>query len=238
MAATGDLKARWQEWSERFAALQPRERQLVAFAAAAAILFLGHSFWIEPAQLHAARLKKNIAQQLEEQGQLQTQAMALMAENKDPDAARRVQLQELRAQLTATERDLKAFDRTLVAPSQAPVLLQTLLARHRGLTLVSLRTLAPQPLIDPPEKKAAPAGAREPAGAEAPAMPGGNIYKHGIEVKLAGGYHDLLAYVSELETAPQKLLWGGMKLAVKSHPVSELTLTVYTLSLDETWLVV
>jgi MSHA biogenesis protein MshJ len=238
MAAQDTLKARWQEWSGRFVALQPRERQLVAFAVAAAILFLGHTFWIEPAQLHVARLKKNIAQQLEEQGQLRTQLTALAAENKDPDAARRVQLQQLREQLATTERDLKSFDRTLVAPSQAPALLQTLLARHRGLTLVSLTTLTPQPLIDPPQKKPATGGVQPPAVEEPPVMPAGNIYKHGIEVRLAGGYHDLLAYVSDLEASPQKLLWGGMKLAVRSHPVSELTLTVYTLSLDATWLVV
>lgn len=238
MAARDALKARWQEWSDRFVAMQPRERQLVAFALAAAILFLGHSFWIEPAQLHTARLKKNIAQQLEEQGQLRTQVAALTADNRDPDATRRVQLQQLREQLAATERDLKSFDRTLVAPSQAPALLQTLLARHRGLTLLSLTTLAPQPLIDPREKQPASAGAQRPAAEEPPAMPGGNIYKHGIEVRLAGGYHDLLAYVSELEASPQKLLWGGMRLAVKNYPVSELTLTVFTLSLDSTWLVV
>ncbi len=69
-------------------------------------------------------------------------------------------------------------------------------------------------------------------------MPGGNIYKHGIEIKLAGGYGDLLAYVADLEASPQKLLWGGMRLTVKQFPVSELTLTVYTLSLDSIWLVV
>lgn len=237
-AGAGSLKARWQAWSERFAAMQPRERKLVALTVAGAILFLGWTFWIEPGQIHAARLKKSIASQLEEQGRLRTELMALAADNKDPDAARRAELQALRERLTATERDIKGFDRTLVAPSQAPALLQTLLARHRGLTLLGLTTLAPQPLIDPPAEKEKEKGAKKPAAGAAPAMPGGNIYKHGIEIRLAGGYHDLLAYVSELEASPQKLLWGGMKLTVENHPVNELTLTVYTLSLDATWLVV
>lgn len=234
--AGGDLKVRWQAWSERFAAMQAREKQMVAFALVALILFGGYTGWIEPGKLQAARLRQTIEQQQGEQAQLLAQVQALAAENKDPDAARRVQLQQLREQLATLDRDIKQFDRSLVASSQAPALLQTLLARHRGLTLVSLTTLAPQALIEPPEKKE-PKDGGKPA-AEAPPMPGGNIYKHGIEIKLAGNYHDLLAYVAELEASPQKLLWGGMRLVVKNHPVSELTLTVYTLSLDETWLVV
>lgn len=232
-----NFKLRWQAWSERFAALQPREKHLIVGAAATAILFGGYTIWVEPAQLQTTRLKKSLAQQQVEEEQLRAQVIVLAVQNKDPDAARRLQLQQLREQLAATERDLKAFDRTLVAPSQAPALLQTLLTRHRGLALVSLKTLPPQPLIDAAEKPAAKQGAK-PAHAAAAAMPGGNIYKHGIEIKLNGSYHDLLAYVNEVEASPQKLLWGGISLAVKTHPISELTLTVYTLSLDATWLVV
>ncbi|MDP1607236.1 MAG: hypothetical protein Q8L93_11470 [Rhodocyclaceae bacterium] len=227
------LKARWQGWSSRFAAMQPREKYLIVGALAVAIVFGGFSFWIEPGQQQTARLKKTLAQQQTEQEQLNVQLADLKTQNTDPDAANRAQLQQLRDQLATTDRDLKAFDRILVAPAQAPALLKTLLTRHRGLTLVSLNTLPPQPLIDPPAAREG----EKPGTATAP-MPGGNIYKHGIEIKLAGSYQDLLAYVNELEASPQKLLWGNMRLAVKKHPVSELTLIVYTLSLDSIWLVV
>jgi len=233
MADTSPLKARWQGWSSRFAAMQPREKHLIVGALVVAILFGGYSFWIEPGQQQTARLKKSLAQQQTEQEQLNAQLAGLKSQNTDPDAANRAELQRLRDQLAATERDLKAFDRTLVAPAQAPALLKTLLTRHRGLTLVSLNTLPPQPLIDPPTAREG-----EKPGATPEPMPGGNIYKHGIEIKLAGSYPDLLAYVNELEASPQKLLWGNLRLAVKKHPVSELTLIVYTLSLDSTWLVV
>lgn len=242
--ASSGLKARWQEWSARFAALQQREKVMVAGAVAVAILFGGLNLWIDPGTKKAAQLKKAIAQQQTELGQLTAQIAALGGKNTDPDAGNRVQLQQLREQLVATERDLKMFDGSLVAPAQAPALLQTLLARHRGLSLLSLNTLPPQPLIDWTAKKPAKDGAKANAAKdsapkeEAVSMPGGNIYKHGIEIKLAGNYSDLLAYVAELEAGPQKLLWGGMQFNVKQHPVSELTLTVYTLSLDVTWLVV
>lgn len=236
MEGASQLKTLWQGWALRFAALQPREKHLIVGALSVAILFGGFTLFVEPGKLQTERLKKTLAQQQSEQEQIQAQISALAARNSDPDAANRTALQQTHEQISATEDNLKAFDRSLVSPRQAPVLLQTLLARHRGLTLVGLATLPPSPLIDIP---AAPPGKEggKPAD-EAAAMPGGNIFKHGIEIKLAGGYNDLLAYVADLEASPQKLLWGGMNLTVKKYPVSELTLTIYTLSLDSIWLIV
>ena len=229
-----DLQARWQGWTKRFAALQPREKVLVAAAVAVAVLFGGYSVWIEPGMLQSERLKKTLAQQQAEQIQLQEQVAALAARNSDPDSANRAALQRLREEVAATEREIGAFGNTLVPPQRIPALLHTLLTRHRGLTLVSMTTLPPRSLIELP-----PAGkdGAKPLEDHA-ALPGGNLYKHGIEIKLAGGYQDLLAYVAELDASPQKLLRGGISLVVRQHPVSELTLTIYTLSLDTTWLVV
>lgn len=234
-AAMQALKLKWSGWAARFAALQQREKLMVAGATLFAILFGGYSLWIEPAQLQTTRLTKALAQQQTELAQLNAQLAALAAQASDPDAPNRAALEQIHRQLAETDREIQGFDRVLITPAQAPALLQTLLAKHRGLSLVSLNTLPPQPLITPPKKEAKPG---DPASKPVAEMPGGNIYKHGIEIKIAGGYHDLLTYVSELESGPQKLLWGGMSLAVQKHPVSELTLTVYSLSLESAWLVV
>lgn len=238
MAAAGmqNLKLQWHNWAARFAALQQREKVMVVGATLIVILFGGYSLWIEPAQLQAARLTKTLAQQQTELAELNAQLAALAAQMGDPDAPNRAALEQIGKQLAETDREIHGFDRVLITPAQAPALLQTLLAKHRGLSLVSLNTLPPQPLIAPPAKKDAKPG--EESGKPATAVPGGNIYKHGIEIKIAGGYQDLLTYVRELESGPQKLLWGGMSLNVQKHPISELTLTVYSLSLESAWLVV
>ena len=228
------LKSRWQAWTARFAALQPREKYMIIAATAVAVLFGGYSLWIEPGQLQADSLKKTLGQQQTEQAQLQEQVAALAVRNSDPDSANRAALQRLRDELGGIEREIGAFGHTLVPPQRMPALLQSLLTRHRGLTLVSLTTLPPRPLIALP---AAGKDEMKPVD-DSPARPGGNLYTHGIEIKLVGGYQDLLSYVAELDASPQKLMRGGMRLAVKQHPVSELTLTIYTLSLESTWLVV
>ena len=241
-AGMAQLAQTWLGWSARFAALQQREKYLVIGATVFAIGFGGFSLWIEPAQLQKTRLAKSLAQQQQEQAQLQAQLQVLVTQDGDPDSANRAALSELDRQLAEADRDIHGFDQALVSPQQAPALLQTLLGRHRGLTLVSLATLPPQPLVMPPEKKE---GKKEGAKEAAPeatqaASPdnASNLYKHGIELKISGGYHELLAYVSELENGPQRLLWGGMSLSspTEKYPVSELTLTVYTLSLEATWL--
>ncbi|MDP1525381.1 MAG: hypothetical protein Q8M20_06190 [Rhodocyclaceae bacterium] len=227
------LRQTWQGWGARFAALQQREKAMVISAVLFAVLFGGYTYWIEPAQLQKAQLMKTITQQQGEQAELQVQLLALVKRDIDPDAASRAALEQVQQALADAERDIHGFDGVLVSPKQAPVLLQTLLGRHRGLSLVSMATLPPQPLIAPPTS---PEAGTTPA-APANGATGGNIFKHGIEVKISGSYSDLLAYVNELETGPQKLLWGGMSLS-SQYPVSELTLTVFTLSLESIWLTV
>jgi MSHA biogenesis protein MshJ len=165
---------------------------------------------------------------------LEAQLIGARAQIRDPDAANKAALAETRAQLADAEAAVRQFDGVLVSPQRAPQLLQSLLVQHRGLELLALSTLPPMPLMSAP---AAPKDGK-PEAPPAAAPRAGQIQKHGIEVRVAGGYLDLLAYVSELENLPQKLIWGRMALEVKAYPRSELTLTLYTLSLDTTWLVV
>lgn len=87
----------------------------------------------------------------------------------------------------------------------------------------------------------APAAASAPAPvASAPAGPGNGsapLYRHGVEITVEGNYGDLMNYLASLENLPgPRLLWGGMRLKVEHHPAVQLSLTVYTLSLDRAWL--
>jgi MSHA biogenesis protein MshJ len=221
------VNAQWLALSNRFAAYKSRERGLIAGALALAIGFGGYTLWVEPGRQRSDIMEKQISQQQTEIAVVDAQVSVLKSQLKDPDAANRTAFAEVRRQLATAEKELHLYDGILVRPDQVPQLLQSLLGRHRGLSLLSLQSIDPVPLLPPPEKK----------DDKAPPAPSGNIYKHGIEIKLAGGYLDLLDYVAELEHAPQKLLWGKMNLTVTAYPRSELALTVYTLSLDQRWLV-
>ncbi|MFN3883974.1 MAG: type II secretion system protein GspM [Rhodocyclaceae bacterium] len=210
----------------RFSALRPRERIMIAITVAATMLIGGYSLWIEPARLQQKQLQNRLAQQQEERNRLLEQVATLTARSQDPDAANRAALQALQKELDLTGHEIAGYGNTLIAPDQMPELLQKLLARHRGLQLLGMKTLPPRPLVEMPTTSKGATPVEE------------NLYQHGIEIKLAGSYQDLLAYVAELDASPQKLLRGKISLAVRRYPVSELTLTVYSLSLDPRWLVV
>ncbi len=232
------MKAYWQRYLAWFAARQPRERAIVAAAVLGGILFLGYSYAIEPALLASRTAARTTTEAKAAATQAIVAADALSKQNVDPDAPLREELERTRGQLADQSRRFEAVDRSLVPPAKVPALLESLLARSRTLQLVSLRTLPPTPVI---ERKAAKGDAAAPAKpgdvAAANASPAPNLFKHGVEIRIAGTYADLLSYLDELESAPQRLIWGRMDLTVSEYPRSVLTLTVYTLSLEKSWLV-
>lgn len=217
----------------KFAALKPREKNMIAAGLVAVVALLGYVVWIEPALLERAALDKQNGAQQQELAAAQAQVDALRLRTNDPDAANRAALAETQRQLQEKDGALHQFDGALVPPEKMPRLLDTLLARHQSLQLLSLKTLPVAPLLAPKKEEGKPADAKPADAAES--LPG-QVYRHGIEIKLAGSYGDLLAYVDELEKSRQRPLWSGMELSVTRYPRSELTLTLYTLSLDRTWL--
>lgn len=233
-----EFPAQWKQYSARFAALQPREKNLVTGAVAVAILFIGHALVIEPALMRKAAAEKLATQYRTDLSILGPQVDVLKAQLKDPDAPLRKGIADVRRQMADLDRQLGGFDKVLVAPDKVPALLQSLLTRHRGLELVSLKTLPPEPVIRHEDSQAGKPSSAAGVVKPAPATETANIYRHGIEIKVAGSYQDLLAYVGEVEQAPQRLLMGSLQLDANRYPRVELTLLVYSLSLDRTWLVV
>jgi len=232
------VKDRWLALAARFAALEKRERLLIAAVVLVGIPLIGYSLWIEPAQMRARNLSKQIEAKRAELTQLGLQVTTMQADRRDPDAPNKAALAEIDDRMATRAEELRRFDALLISPERMPALLQVLLARHKGLTLTGLRTLSPTPLIPPPEKseKTKSESGKEAGKDTAPDSTGDNIYKHGIEVRIVGGYGELLGWLAELEASPHRLIWGEIKL-VAEWPRSELTLTLYTLSLDEKWLV-
>jgi len=82
-----------------------------------------------------------------------------------------------------------------------------------------------------------------PSAAAAPSAPGSAaskprelLYRHGVEIVLQGSYPDMVTYMDALESMPTQLFWGKARLDAGAYPNSRLTLTLYTLSLDQKWM--
>jgi MSHA biogenesis protein MshJ len=217
------MRARLLALVARFDALARRERLLIAAAVVVVIVFGGYSLFIDPAW-QAARTDTQRGEQARNETTALNSQIDEIKRRPDPDVSNRAELEAVRKALAEGDAKLRALEATMVPPDKMRAFLESLLARHRAVQLVGLRTLAPAPLLESAGDAVAPAGP--------------NIYKHGVEIRIAGQYSDLVAYLAELERMPQRILWNKVSLAVETYPRNVLTVTVYTLSLDKQWLIV
>ena len=239
------MKAAWTQLTARFDALQSRERWLVALAVLGGILLLGYTLVIDPALQRGRRADRLGAELAPQLASLQSQLMVLRSPDQDPDVRARAELAALNEQIAATGGRLAALEHSLVPPQRMASLLEDMIGQSGGLRLLSLKTLPVAPVLGKP---AAPADAttaaeQAPAVDAAPGAPdngsaAAGLYRHGIEIRLQGSYHELTAYLQGLERSPMKLLWSSVSLDAGNHPRLVLTLIVYTLSLDRAWLIV
>jgi len=80
------------------------------------------------------------------------------------------------------------------------------------------------------------AAAAAPAAAANPPKPPELMYRHGVEVTLQGNYVDMVNYLAALEALPTQVFWGEAKLDAHDFEATRLTLTIYTLNLDQKWM--
>lgn len=230
------MKRLWQRYVEKMDGASLRERVMVFAASAAVLVTLLNTLLIEPQLVKQRRQSGEIAARQGEMRTMQEKLQALaLARQADPDREVRRQLDALKLKVSGTEAKLVEEQRKFAPPEQVGALLGEMLSRNRRLQLVDLRTLpvasfAGNGAEAPPQKPAA-AKPAAPAG-------GGQIYRHGVEITVSGGYLDLLAYLKDLEKLPNQLYWGRLELSASAYPQVTLKLSVYTLSLNLAWLVV
>lgn len=227
------MKSLFSGWVTRFDALARRERLLVAVALLGGVLLIGWVTLIDPALASSRSAERAIVDQRAQLAALVAQSAALQAPGQSPEALAGARLAELRQQLSALNERFVALDDKLVPPQRVAALLEDMLGRKSGLRLLSLRTLPVTPLLETGESGGA--ASAKPATA---AKPAAGLFKHGVEIRLEGSYAELTDYLERLEKSPQSLLWSGVSLSAEKHPQLVLTLTVFTLSLDRTWLIV
>ncbi|HMV00736.1 MAG TPA: type II secretion system protein GspM [Rhodocyclaceae bacterium] len=219
--------------AKRYDALQRRERVLVAAVAVLGPLLLGLSLFVDPQFARVRTLRNAIEQQRSTLADTRNQVTLLETQAQaDPDGPKKAELAGLQRQLAESDQRLLELRDTLVAPEEMNRLLERLLVHHGGLRLVSLRTLPPESILGAPSKGE---GKTEAKVAQERQF---DIYRHGVEMRLEGGYLELLGYLEQLEKAERKLLWGAVQLTVVAHPKARMTLTVYTLGSDKTWLAI
>jgi len=231
------MKAKLKAWRDRVDALALRERLLVV-AAVIGALWWGWNAWLfGPLDGRRQMLSARVPTLQNEIHLLDQQAKTLaVARRRDPDVANRNKLKQLRAATAKVNTALTKLTSRLVPPREMGRLIEAVLDRQQRLSLVRLEGLGAEPLF------VYPAGARQPGAPQsakkvaAPAVAQSALYRHGLRATFKGGYLDILAYLRALEGLPWRFLWDEVSLEVPRYPVARVTLTVYSLSLDDAWI--
>jgi MSHA biogenesis protein MshJ len=199
-----------------------RERGLIFLMLVSVLVALVYSQFLEPQISKQKALSQQIMQKQSQIKSMQTQLQALEeTRTVDPDTANRTKLESLRIQLVQLKALLQVKQQQLIPPEKIPGLLEEMLNRNQQLQLISLNSLPPSTVT---------AGDEQSNSAER------EFFKHGVEISVRGSYFDLVDYLAQLEKLPTQIFWGKASLKVENYPISSLTLTLYTLSLDKVWL--
>lgn len=260
-----DLRRRVLAQARRFDARPQRERVMIMLALAAVLLLAGDRFWLSPAFRHFSAASSALAAARTDQQLLTDESERRRVQGDAQRRELDADIAQWRERTTKGAQALVDTQAGLIGPDRMVALLEQMLPKQGGVKIVGLKTLAPQdarlPLPAPvapvaPAKLSLPGvaasavpalavalapnnAAPAPAPAQAALAPGEGapLYRHGVEITVEGSYGDLMGYLSSLESMPgPRLLWGGIKLKVEKHPTVQLSLTVYTLSLDRAWL--
>ena len=225
------MRQYWEKFSSKLNDLALRERVLIFAAVAFLLVTLVNTLFLDPLLVQQKKLAAQITQQQEKMKEIQAQIEALLdAKKGDAVSPERARLSLLKKQIAEGDEYLKTSRERLVQPDKMAGVLEQVLNRNGNLQLVSLHTLPVTPLIEQ---------SVEENGPQAAAMsPDSQVFKHGVQITVRGNYLDLMQYLAALERLPVQMFWGMAKMNVVKHPVAELTLTIYTLSLDKTWMLI
>lgn len=228
------MRRYWELARTRIDDMSLRERAMIFAAAGFVVISLINSILLDPLLAKQKILSAQVIQQQEKMKELQAAIQSLLQAKRDDESSPlRMRTAQLKQQLQDQDGYLQNRRSRLVEPDKMAGLLKQVLGKNGGLQLVEMKTLPVSLLIEEPK---AANGAGQAAALEHDGQK--QIFKHGVQISVRGGYLELLRYVSALERMPAQMFWGEVSLSVEQYPYSVLTLTLYTLSLDKIWLTV
>jgi MSHA biogenesis protein MshJ len=223
----------WAKLAGKFDALKPRERVMVFAAGLVVIAGLGFVLAIDGALAKHKAVAASAEKHRFDLALLQRQnAEVSRLITQDPDAQARKRIDDLRRQLGDYDSEMRSVQQGLVPPDRMVEVLKDMLSRDAHVRLVKLRTLPVAALVE------AAAGAAERAPAQSPAPAKNMVYKHGIELTVEGNFLDLMEYQAGLEKLPWRMFFARASVNSLDYPRVFMTVTLYTLSMEEAWLVV
>lgn len=212
-----------------------RERVLI-FITLIAVVFLLWNFLV---QANFDRERKVLQAEAEkissEQKSLETQISTLaMAMASDPAIAKNNEINKLNSEISVVEERLSGLSQGLISAEKLPKVLEEVLLRTASVKLLQVRTLAASELQLAATTTVTTTATTTEANSASKTNSGGTgVYKHGVLIRVAGSYSELIQLMTEIEALQWKFYWESLDYTVKQYPNAEIDIRVFTLSSEE-----
>ncbi|WOT04801.1 MSHA biogenesis protein MshJ [Shewanella youngdeokensis] len=209
------MKQQWTATAAKFDALSQRERVMVA---AAAVIVIGMLLYLPLESLFTkhTQLSQQVSS-IKNENSVSEQQIALYQQSlaTDPDIEYSQRLGNIEQQIKQIDEALSFEMVDMVPADHMPTLLAGLLSNVKGLKLTAFDSIAPSPMLEVGEDNKM------------------NLYSHGIKLQFSGDYFSVLRFVEAVESMPNKLYWRSMDYKVDVYPKAEITLELYTISINK-----
>lgn len=208
-----------------------RERSLLLLTVLAIVLFAGWEFVLGPVTQEIRNLEnRRVLAETRQTDLLSRQQELEQILARDPSAELRQRLEQRQRRLAQLDRQVAETAGQLIAPRAMVALVREMLAAQQGLTLEAMELKAPEPVY-------AVAGAPASASTEASDSTSEPLlFAHPVELRVRGGYLEVLAYLERLEAMDDRLGWVRLEYDATAWPVGEAVIEVRTLSMEKAWL--
>jgi MSHA biogenesis protein MshJ len=230
--------SQWLAYSEKFKSTTSREQYLIIASGLVAIVFILYSLFLDEAIQSIERVSDQVTKAQQDIDSKSNSIQVLeQALREDPNVALQQELSQYQAKLGDVDEKLLELTSDLIDPIQMRYALIKLLKLQKGVKLLSFEVLPANPVT---ESKAESEHSNETgittsvkASSEKSEPKQLRLYRHGIKIKLQGQYFELKDYLTQLESLSWKFFWQEFDYQLKTYPVSELEIEIYSLSTSQ-----
>ena len=218
------MSSYWEKFSVFINEKTLRERALIMLVMVVLVYGLCDLLFMGALLDFSSRQSSQLASLQQSNSDAQREIENLMALLSGSREATRRERQQLSDKLTKIDAELSSAASGFVPATLMPKVLEEMLIATRQLTLIKLENI-PVEMV---------AGNSDPdvAGDEDSTQ----LYRHGVEMQLQGGYLATLEYLKQLEQLQWRFQWQALQFEVDEYPTGMVTLEVYTYSTEKDWL--
>lgn len=212
--------SQYQQLSDKFSALENREKQLILWVSFGLIVYLFFWFGISPALEDMSAADKTATRKESEYKALVIQRDAIQqALSVDYTQRMQQELDSARKALLSVDDALLSLNEGFVAADRMPELLMTLLNEENNVSLVNFN-------VEPTQTLRFGEGETQST----------SFYRHNMRLVIEGSYFDLRSYLARLQAAPEKVIVTDFAYNVDEYPRASLTLGLATVSNNATFI--